>query len=103
MGNLVCSAKRKKVSDVNNESDEDNSTNAAQGGQAQIQHKVDKDTNGPKEEVLYATIDHGNGKKAGNMVQVVEGDDCDYAIVKIPSEDKLSIREDCSDDYVLMG
>ncbi|XP_062390771.1 uncharacterized protein si:ch211-214p13.7 isoform X2 [Sardina pilchardus] len=87
MGNLVCSARRKKASEANNESDD----------------KVDKDTSGPKEEVLYATIDHGNGKKTGNTMQIVEGDDCDYAIVKIPSEDKLSIREDCTDDYVLMG
>ncbi|XP_042565749.1 uncharacterized protein si:ch211-214p13.7 [Clupea harengus] len=94
MGNLICGAGRKKTSEAKNESDDN--TNADNTG---------KDTPGtqPKEEVLYATIDHGNGKKAGNVMRIVEGDDCDYAVVNIPSEDKLSIKEDCSDDYVLMG
>ncbi|KAL2081049.1 hypothetical protein ACEWY4_022902 [Coilia grayii] len=95
MGNLICGLGRKKTSEVRCDSNDYTDVDTR-----------DRDTQkdaAPKEEVLYATIDHGNGKTAGNMVKTEEADDCDYAVVKIPTENRPSIKEDCSDDYVLMG
>ncbi|XP_063069013.1 uncharacterized protein si:ch211-214p13.7 [Engraulis encrasicolus] len=60
----------------------------------------------PTEDVLYATIDHGNSscKRGKNeAARAVEVDDCDYAIVRIPTKGMVKIKEDGSDDYVLMG
>lgn len=63
----------------------------------------------PKEDVLYATIDHGDERIPGHGTNTGRRDsmdnDCDYAEVKLPSEiAKKSINsEDCADDYVLMS
>lgn len=60
----------------------------------------------PKEDVLYATIDHGDEKLAGHGVNRRDSDnECDYAEVKLPCETaKKSLNsEDCADDYVLMS
>ncbi|XP_039599591.1 uncharacterized protein si:ch211-214p13.7 [Polypterus senegalus] len=77
----------------------------------------------PKEELLYATIDHGNSSKTDQPIKHEDDscayaqvtvpaaktikdsmDDCDYAQVTITAvKKKDSSVEDCSDDYVLMG
>ncbi|XP_066562997.1 uncharacterized protein LOC136751350 isoform X3 [Amia ocellicauda] len=54
-----------------------------------------------KEDVLYATIDHGN--KGCSATIMDSSDDVEYATVIIPSELKFSSKEDCNDDYVLMN
>ncbi|XP_071761365.1 uncharacterized protein LOC139916404 [Centroberyx gerrardi] len=62
----------------------------------------------PSEDVTYASIDHSNAKTSGG-VRATADDDCDYAIVTVPSklqpepESETSSKEDCADDYVLMG
>ncbi|XP_047012105.1 uncharacterized protein si:ch211-214p13.7 isoform X3 [Ictalurus punctatus] len=62
----------------------------------------------PKEDVLYATIDHGTDHTAGHGTNTDRRDsmdnDCHYAVVMLPSEPvkKLDNNEDCADDYVLM-
>ncbi|KAL7865335.1 hypothetical protein SRHO_G00105820 [Serrasalmus rhombeus] len=57
----------------------------------------------PKEDVLYATIDHGE-KQAPRMLRDSVSD-CDYAIVQIPSNTpcKSESNDDGADDYVLMS
>ncbi|KAG9349001.1 hypothetical protein JZ751_029318 [Albula glossodonta] len=57
-----------------------------------------------KEEVLYATIDHGDADRQRTVVNN-DDDGCDYAVINIPSgpAQKAAIREDCTDDYVLMS
>lgn len=63
----------------------------------------------PKEDVLYATIDHGTEQKAGQEDNSGRRDsaDCDYAVVTFPTQTvKKSDNcadEDCADDYVLMS
>ncbi|XP_046701953.1 uncharacterized protein si:ch211-214p13.7 [Silurus meridionalis] len=62
----------------------------------------------PKEDVLYASIDHGGKETAGHGPNSSRRDstdnDCDYAEVKLPCETmKKFDNEDCADDYVLMG
>ncbi|RXN18164.1 hypothetical protein ROHU_007803 [Labeo rohita] len=58
------------------------------------------------EDVLYASIDHGN-ISPNRPVRDVDDNDCDYAVVKLPQNTtntvKHTITEDSSDDYVLMG
>lgn len=59
-----------------------------------------------KEDVLYATIDHGDEKTSRHKANRRDSDnDCDYAEVKFPSEaaKKSTNSEDCTDDYVLMS
>ncbi|KTG03234.1 hypothetical protein cypCar_00022569 [Cyprinus carpio] len=60
-----------------------------------------------KEDVLYASIDHGNISPNRPVRDNVEDNDCDYAVVKLPQittdTSKHKIIEDSSDDYVLMG
>ncbi|KAG7463381.1 hypothetical protein MATL_G00175960 [Megalops atlanticus] len=89
MGNQLCGILKKK------EDADDND-----GGTANREN----DEKSSKEEVLYATIDHGEGGAPGNIRE--SGDDsCDYAIITMPSglAHKPSIQEDCADDYVLMS
>ncbi|KAK2849762.1 hypothetical protein Q7C36_008545 [Tachysurus vachellii] len=70
-----------------------------------------QDDGQPKEDVLYATIDHGKEKTAGHDKtsdrRNSKDSDCDYAEVKLPSETtetkKINHNEDCADDYVLMS
>ncbi|XP_037395052.1 uncharacterized protein si:ch211-214p13.7 [Pygocentrus nattereri] len=78
MGNLICSRGKKEQSN--------------EGEQAS-----------PKEDVLYATIDHGE-KQAPRMLRDSVSD-CDYAIVQMPSNTpcKSESNDDGADDYVLMS
>ncbi|KAL7882112.1 hypothetical protein AOLI_G00089610 [Acnodon oligacanthus] len=57
----------------------------------------------PKEDVLYATIDHGEKQTPRMLRDSVS--DCDYAIVRIPSDvpSKSENNDDGADDYVLMS
>ncbi len=59
------------------------------------------------EDVLYASIDHGNISPNRPVRDNVEDNDCDYAVVNLPKittdTAKHKINEDSSDDYVLMG
>lgn len=62
----------------------------------------------PKEDVLYATIDHGSKQTAGHNPNPDRRDsdnDCDYTEVKLPCETAKTLfnSEDCTDDYVLMS
>lgn len=56
---------------------------------------------------MYASINHINVK--GTRATASTDDDCDYATVNIPSqvppdaESEGSSKEECADDYVLMG
>ncbi|XP_054887524.1 uncharacterized protein si:ch211-214p13.7 [Poeciliopsis prolifica] len=67
--------------------------------------------NKPNEDVTYASITHppGHGSRPENATNEYDGDnDCDYATVKIPAEVQVdtyseSSKEECTDDYVLMG
>ncbi|MGH0143455.1 UNVERIFIED_CONTAM: hypothetical protein FKN15_000406 [Acipenser sinensis] len=53
------------------------------------------------EDVLYATIDHGD--PANSRKTVVMSDNCDYAVVSLPSVKKRNnSNEECNDDYVQM-
>ncbi|XP_036430095.1 uncharacterized protein si:ch211-214p13.7 isoform X2 [Colossoma macropomum] len=57
----------------------------------------------PKEDVLYATIDHG--EKQAPVPLRDSGSDCDYAVVRVPSDvpNKSENNDDGTDDYVLMS
>ncbi|KAG7215811.1 hypothetical protein INR49_021934 [Caranx melampygus] len=62
----------------------------------------------PTEDVTYASIDHSTAK--GFRANTVQPDnDCDYAIVNVPAalqmehESDCSSKDECADDYVLMG
>lgn len=62
----------------------------------------------PNEDVTYASIDHGPGK-GSRTTRATTDDDCDYATVNVPAalqpktESECSSKEECDDDYVLMG
>ncbi|XP_035377909.1 uncharacterized protein si:ch211-214p13.7 [Electrophorus electricus] len=79
MGNLSCYNRRKGTS------------------------KKDEQTS-PNEDVLYATIDHGE-KQTTRPLSNPGDTDCDYAIVRLPCapSDNPENNEDCADDYVLMS
>ncbi|XP_041128546.1 uncharacterized protein si:ch211-214p13.7 [Polyodon spathula] len=54
------------------------------------------------EDVLYSTIDHVDPANSRKTVEM--RDNCDYAVVSLPSVKKRnSSNEDCNEDYVLMG
>ncbi|CAI5655798.1 uncharacterized protein si:ch211-214p13.7 [Oreochromis aureus] len=66
----------------------------------------------PNEDVTYASINHENAKGARQgrpPTNQITDDDCDYATVNIPealqphSESECSSKDECADDYVLMG
>lgn len=64
----------------------------------------------PNEEVTYASIDHITAKASKTnhprpTKVMADDDDCDYAIVHIPAapSDSDSSKDECADDYVLMG
>ncbi|XP_043986903.1 uncharacterized protein si:ch211-214p13.7 [Gambusia affinis] len=67
--------------------------------------------NKPNDDVTYASINHptGQGLRPEKATNEYEDDnDCDYATVKIPEEVQVdahseSSKEECTDDYVLMG
>lgn len=58
----------------------------------------------PKEDVTYAYIDHSTAKESRRATTDA---DCDYAIVIVPAapqpESECSPKDECDDDYVLMG
>ncbi|XP_033965187.1 uncharacterized protein [Pseudochaenichthys georgianus] len=62
----------------------------------------------PKEEVLYASIDHTTAKGPSRTIATAD-DDCDYATVFVPAPpqpdrvSQCSSKDECADDYVLMG
>lgn len=60
----------------------------------------------PKEDVTYASIDHSTAK-GSKRTRATTDDDCDYTTVNVPAalppESECSSRDECEDDYVLMG
>ncbi|XP_072554369.1 uncharacterized protein [Paramormyrops kingsleyae] len=86
MGCCLCRRKRKGTEDAGGGDD-----------------SVNKGNGENKEEVLYATIDHGNSQ--GTEKPVVMEDSCDYAMVYIPSmpAHQPCEAEDVTDEYVLMS
>ncbi|XP_048871828.1 uncharacterized protein si:ch211-214p13.7 [Brienomyrus brachyistius] len=64
---------------------------------------ANKENGEDKEEVLYATIDHGTSK--GTEKPLVMEDSCDYVMVNIPSmpAHQPCEAEDVTDEYVLMS
>ncbi|XP_037646313.1 uncharacterized protein si:ch211-214p13.7 isoform X2 [Sebastes umbrosus] len=63
--------------------------------------------NKPSEDVTYASIDHSSTKGSSRTKPTTE-DDCDYAIVYVPAALQpetvsVSSKDECADDYVLMG
>ncbi|KAL6484378.1 hypothetical protein MHYP_G00064230 [Metynnis hypsauchen] len=80
MGNLICSRGKKEQS-------KEGETEQAS----------------PKEDVLYATIDHGEKQTPRMLRDSVS--DCDYAVVRVPSDvpSKSENNDDGADDYVLMS
>ena len=61
------------------------------------------------EEVMYASINHTGAHATRRAKAEDDNDDCDYALVKMPTrlvpeaESDSSSKEECADDYVLMG
>ncbi|XP_071332523.1 uncharacterized protein [Trachinotus anak] len=64
--------------------------------------------NKPTEDVTYASIDHSTAK-GSRTSRALPDNDCDYATVNVPAalqpehESDGSSKEECADDYVLMG
>ncbi|XP_034431216.1 uncharacterized protein si:ch211-214p13.7 [Hippoglossus hippoglossus] len=62
----------------------------------------------PVEDVTYASIDHSTAK-GPRTSRAVSDNDCDYATVQVPAalqpqpECGSSSKDECADDYVLMG
>ncbi|KAM4559110.1 uncharacterized protein PAE49_013625 [Odontesthes bonariensis] len=64
--------------------------------------------NKPNEDVTYASINHTNVLQSRRAITTSDND-CDYATVNVPAallaevESESSSKEECADDYVLMG
>jgi len=62
----------------------------------------------PNEDVTYASINHTNVRES-RRAMTTSNNDCDYATVNVPAEllaeaeSDTSSKEECADDYVLMG
>ncbi|GAA6236204.1 uncharacterized protein si:ch211-214p13.7 [Lates japonicus] len=62
----------------------------------------------PAEDVTYASIDHSTAK-GSRTARAQTDDDCDYATVNVPAalqpepDSECSSKDECADDYVLMG
>lgn len=62
----------------------------------------------PNEDVTYATIDHSGAQGSGRARSITDNE-CDYATVYVPAAlqpetvSQGSSKDDCADDYVLMG
>lgn len=60
----------------------------------------------PEEDVTYASIDHSTAK-GSKRTRATTDEDCDYTTVNVPAalqpESECSSRDECEDDYVLMG
>ncbi|KAJ8388403.1 hypothetical protein AAFF_G00134290 [Aldrovandia affinis] len=91
MGNHLCGTLNKRKEDA--DGNEGRATDRKQ-------HSVRKP---PKEEVLYATIDHGDEKEQRKTNDDGE-DGCDYAVINVSSAPArpAASEEDCMEDYVLM-
>ncbi|XP_040912923.1 uncharacterized protein si:ch211-214p13.7 [Toxotes jaculatrix] len=67
-----------------------------------------KTDNKTPEDVTYASIDHST-IKGSRTTRALTDDDCDYATVNVPAAlqtetaSDSSSKDDCADDYVLMG
>nr|XP_043904484.1 uncharacterized protein si:ch211-214p13.7 [Solea senegalensis] len=91
MGNCTSNAMRKKK----------------RKGDSASRDKTSKD-NEPAEDVMYASIDHRTIQDS-KTTKTVSYDDSDYAIVNVPAklqpepESECSSKDECTDDYVLMG
>ncbi|XP_061580415.1 uncharacterized protein si:ch211-214p13.7 [Cololabis saira] len=63
----------------------------------------------PGEDVTYASINHSSGPALRRPQAATDDDnDCDYTLVKMPARNETdaqseSSKEECADDYVLMG
>ncbi|XP_059355316.1 uncharacterized protein si:ch211-214p13.7 [Carassius carassius] len=91
MGSCLCCDQRKKKPE-----------NTDNGNQRETA------TDTKTEDVLYASIDHASiSPNRPARDNVVEDNDCDYAVVRLPQNtadmSKHKSNEDSSDDYVLMG
>lgn len=71
--------------------------------------KVDtSNDNKANEDVTYASINHTNVQGSRRTKATIDND-CDYAIVNIPAAlqpeavSECSSKDECTDDYVLMG
>ncbi|KAJ8246630.1 hypothetical protein GJAV_G00253660 [Gymnothorax javanicus] len=89
MGSHLCGVLKRRTEDSNG--DFESSLNR----ENQVGRKLSAD------EVLYTTIDHSN-KTTQRKKAHDRDDDCDYAIVVIPSEPAHSSKDDDTNDYVLM-
>ncbi|XP_042371867.1 uncharacterized protein si:ch211-214p13.7 [Plectropomus leopardus] len=64
--------------------------------------------NKPNEDVTYASIDLSTAK-GSTRARATTDDDCDYATVNVPAAiqpetvSECSSKDECADDYVLMG
>lgn len=60
----------------------------------------------PREDVTYASIDHSIVKGSRGATAATDND-CDYAIVTIPAalqpQSQSLSKDECEDDYILMG
>ncbi|KAK2839909.1 hypothetical protein Q5P01_013649 [Channa striata] len=85
MGN--CTSGKKKKNKENSSSDSTNNGD-----------------NKPGEDVMYASIDHTTAKGSRES-RATTDNDCDYATVNLPAtlESECSSKDECTDDYVLMG
>ncbi|KAG8000598.1 hypothetical protein GBF38_017019, partial [Nibea albiflora] len=63
-------------------------------------------TDNKPEDVMYASIDHSN-IKGSRTVRTTTEDDCDYTVITLPAcqpePEPATSKDECEDDYVLMG
>ncbi|XP_040924912.1 uncharacterized protein si:ch211-214p13.7 [Betta splendens] len=71
-----------------------------------------QDDKKPNEDVTYASIEHITAKRSTSnnprpaKAAAEDDNECDYAVVHIPAaacDSDSSSKEECADDYVLMG
>ncbi|KAA8588042.1 hypothetical protein FQN60_001236 [Etheostoma spectabile] len=76
-------------------------------GNSATDGKINTD-NKSNEEVTYASIDHSSAR-GSSRTRATTDDDCDYATVHVPAGlqpetvSECSSKDECADDYVLMG
>ncbi|XP_056145460.1 uncharacterized protein si:ch211-214p13.7 [Lampris incognitus] len=80
------------------------------GGGDTCDTNAGKEVTPAREDVMYATINHNHAKNLGGSKTSVTDSQCDYATVKLPPDlepghelESETSREECADDYVLMG
>ncbi|XP_061091589.1 uncharacterized protein si:ch211-214p13.7 isoform X2 [Conger conger] len=91
MGNRLCRILKKQREDTN-------------GDMGTAIDRENRDGRNSSEEVLYTTIDHSNATTQRKMEHDSD-DGCDYTIINVPSGParKASVKEEGTDDYVLMS